>query len=108
MPKKRKTRRQKEKAKDRRYSQYKSIFDKISDSHDDNIDSVTTKEQIIIGNESPTPGVVKDNIFIKKDLTNILLLIILFIIIITVIYILDQRYDLLQLWANNLITILTK
>ena len=108
MPKKRKTRRQKEKAKDRRNSQYKSIFDKISDSHNDDIDRVSNKEQIIVGNVSPTPGVVKDNIYVKKDLIKILLLVILFVIIIATMYVLDQKYDFLQLWANNLINILTK
>lgn len=108
MTKKKKTRRDKEKAKLRRTKQYKSILSKISDSHNDNIDSAVTKEQVIIGNVSPTPEPVAKLTHINKDLRTILFLAILFIAIIGCLVYFDFQYNVLQILADNLINFLSR
>ena len=82
-------------------------MDKMSDSHNDNIDDPSPKEQIIVDKSIPTPGIVYDDKYIKKDLIKIFILVIFFTIAIIILYYLDKQSSFINNISNNLINFLT-
>ncbi len=108
MPKKRKTRKQKENAAARRAIQKPNILDTITDSHNDNLDSSQPKSQIIIKKESPAPETPVKESYLKRDLYRIIFLIILFALIIGVMLYFEGKYNFLDTIADNLINFLSR
>lgn len=108
MPKKRKTRKQKENAAVRRAMQKPTILDTITDSHNDNLDSSRPKSQIIVKKASPAPETPEIESYLKRDLYRISFLIILFAIIIGAMLYFEGKYNFLDTIADNLINFLSR